>query len=327
MNLRTFVNTGIHISEVGLGTWQLGGDWGKVDDTTALGILYKAADMGVTFIDTADVYGNGRSEQMIGKFLRETDKEIFVATKIGRSDTPGWPRNFTLEAMRGHVENSLKRLGLEALDLVQLHCIPTDVLRNGEIFDYLRTLVREGKIKHFGVSVESMEEADMCLAQSDLTSLQIIFNIFRQKPIESLFDKAKARQVAIIARIPLASGLLSGKLSIDTHFSRTDHRNFNKDGESFNVGETFAGLPYEKGVEFANTIKPFVPEGMTMSQMALRWILDFDAVTTVIPGASKLSQVESNISVSTLPPLSPELHTQLSELYNRLFAPYIRGPY
>lgn len=327
MNQRAFGNTGIKVSEVGLGTWQLGGDWGDIDDTTALSILHSAIEMGVNFLDTADVYGGGRSEWLIGKFLRETDKDMFVATKIGRRDTPGWPMNFTLEAMREHIEDCLERLGLESLDLVQLHCIPTQVLQEGEVFEHLRILRGEGKIKHYGVSVESMDEADICLKQPDLASLQIIFNIFRQKPIERLFEKARSQQVAIIARVPLASGLLSGKFSKNTQFSPTDHRNFNRDGQAFNVGETFAGLPFEKGVELATALKPFVPETMTMPQMALRWILDFDTVTTVIPGASKLSQLQSNASASALLPLSPELHKELTNFYGSLVAPFIRGSY
>ncbi len=327
MKQREFSNTGIMVSEVGLGTWQLGGGWGEIDDATAMKILHSAVDHGTNFFDTADVYGNGRSEQLIGKFLKATDKEIFVATKIGRGQTPGWPNNFTLNVMRKHIEACLDRLGLEALDLVQLHCIPTEVLIKGDVFEYLRILMREGKIKRYGVSVESMDEADICLGQSDLTSLQIIFNIFRQKPIDRIFEKAKAQQVAIIARVPLASGLLTGKFSYNTSFSSNDHRNFNRDGQAFNVGETFAGLPFDKGIKLIEELRSLVPENMTMSQMALRWILDYDAVTTVIPGASKLSQLQSNVSASSLPPLSPELHLRLNEFYVNSVDPFIRGPY
>lgn len=327
MNYRIFGRTGIKVSEVALGTWQLGGDWGDVDDTTALKILHSAADMGVNFLDTADVYGEGRSERLIGKFLGETNKQLFVATKIGRRNTPGWPKNFDLKIMRAHVEDCQNRLGLESLDLVQLHCIPTEVLQEGAVFEHLRILQREGKIMRYGVSVESMEEADICLNQPDIASLQIIFNIFRQKPMKKILEKAASQHVAIIARVPLASGLLTGKFSKDTHFPADDHRNFNRDGQAFNVGETFAGLPLEKGVELADTIKPMVPEGMTMPQMALRWILDYDAVTTVIPGVSKLSQLKSNVSASALPPLNTELHRQLAELHDSSVAPFIRGPY
>jgi len=327
MNKRVFGKTGIAVSEVGLGTWQLGADWGEVDDKEALRILHHAAEAGVNFFDTADVYGQGRSETLVAKFLKESPRDAFIATKIGRRSDPGWPANFKLETMRQHVEDCLRRLDIEALDLVQLHCIPTQLLKDGQVFENLRVLIKEGKIKHYGVSVESMEEANICLAQDDVTSLQIIFNIFRQKPITALFEQTKAKNVALIARVPLASGLLSGKMSKATHFKSADHRNYNRDGQAFNVGETFAGLPFERGVELAEEIKPLVPENMTMPQMALRWILDHEAITTVIPGASKVSQVESNVSASDLPPLSSELRQKLSALYSSSIEPYIRGPY
>jgi aryl-alcohol dehydrogenase-like predicted oxidoreductase len=327
MKTRLFGSTGLQVSEVGLGTWQLGADWGDVRTEDALRVLHEAIDKGVTFFDTADVYGDGRSESLIGKFLKESKQGIFVATKIGRRSPPGWPENFTLSVMRQHVEDSLQRLGVDALDLIQLHCIPTDVLKKGEVFEHLRTLQKEGKIKRYGVSVESMEEALICLEQRDLASLQIIFNIFRQKPIDELFEKATAQRVAIIARVPLASGLLTGTLTKESRFDSSDHRNYNKDGQAFNVGETFAGLPYDKGVELAGAIQTMVPEGMTMAQMALRWILDYEAVTTVIPGASRTSQVDSNVSASELPRLGPDLHRKLAEFYETSVASNIRGPY
>lgn len=327
MNKRIFGKTGVSVSEVGLGTWQLGGDWGEVADTAALDILMQAKQAGITFFDTADVYGSGRSEKLIGQFLRDAEEDIFVATKIGRRQDPGWPDNFLLEKMRAHIQDSLKRLGVDALDLVQLHCIPTNVLQRGEVFDNLRTLQSEGLIKRFGVSVETMEEAVICLDQPQLVSLQIIFNIFRQKPIGDLFEKAQSKQVAIIARVPLASGLLSGKMSADTSFDEKDHRNFNRDGQAFNVGETFAGLPFSKGVELADELKPLVPGGMTMAQMSLRWILDHDAVSTVIPGASSPAQVLANVAASDLPRLSPDLHAKLTKFYKNKVAANIRGPY
>jgi aryl-alcohol dehydrogenase-like predicted oxidoreductase len=218
-------------------------------------------------------------------------------------------------------------LGLEALDLTQLHCIPTEVLRQSEVFDWLRILQQEGKIKQFGASVESMEEALLCLDQEGLASLQIIFNIFRQKPISELFERAKAQGVALIVRLPLASGLLSGKFTKETHFPAEDHRNFNRDGQSFNVGETFAGLAFEKGVELADALKTMVPESMTMAQMALRWILDYDAVSTVIPGAKTTAQVVANVSASSLPSLGEELHAQLRYFYQSQVTAHIRGPY
>ena len=326
MNQRVFGNGDTSVSEVGLGTWQIGGSWGEVSEDESLAILRQAASSGVTFFDTADVYGDGKSESLIGRFLREMGSDIFVATKLGRG-APGWPENLSRESMRAHTEASLGRLGVEALDLTQLHCVPTQVLEQGEVFESLRALQSEGKIRRFGASVESMEEAHICLRQEGLASLQIIFNIFRQKPIDTLFEAARAKGVALIVRLPLASGLLSGKFSLGTRFGADDHRNFNRDGASFNVGETFAGLPFEKGVEIAEAIKPLVPQNMTMAQMALRWILDFPAVTTVIPGASSAAQVLSNVSASALPPLSPELHARLSELYQAQVQAHIRGPY
>ncbi len=318
---------GVPVSEVGLGTWQIGGSWGEVSEDDSLAILREAASSGVTFFDTADVYGDGRSESLIGRFLQEDkSRSVFVATKLGRS-APGWPQNFEPATMRAHTEASLKRLGVESLDLTQLHCVPTQVLEQGDVFETLRDLQREGKIQRFGASVESMDEALICLKQDGLASLQIIFNIFRQKPIKVLFREAQEKGVALIVRLPLASGLLSGKFTRATRFGEDDHRNFNRDGASFNVGETFAGLPFEKGVELADELKALVPEGMALAQMSLRWILDFEAVTTIIPGASRVEQVHSNVSASELAPLSPELHARLSEWYGSEVQSHIRGPY
>src|SRR5690554_194312 len=226
-------------------------------------------------IGTHIVNGDGRSEQFIGKFLRSHSDDLFVATKLGRGSDPGWPGNFTKESMTLHTENSLSRLGLERLNLIQLHCIPTEVMREGEVFDNLRDLQKQGKIEHFGASVESVEEGLICLQQEGLASLQVIFNIYRQKPIHELFARAKEKNVSIIARVPLASGLLSGKMTKSTVFEEGDHRNFNRDGAAFNVGETFAGVPFEKGVELAEELAALTPEGMSLAQMALRWILDF----------------------------------------------------
>ncbi|MDP6524882.1 MAG: aldo/keto reductase [Kiritimatiellia bacterium] len=328
MKQRAFGATGTNVSEVGLGCWQLGGlCWGDVDDAKAFEIMQAAVDNGVNFLDTSDVYGSGRSETLIGKFLKDCSEDVFVATKIGRFPEPGWPDNFERAVMVAHTDGSLKRLGVDALDLTQIHCIPTEVMEQGDVFDTLRKLKTDGKIKQFGASVESMDEALLCLEQDELTVLQVIFNIFRQKPIDTLFEKAKEKGVAIIARVPLASGLLTGKLSLDTAFAENDHRSFNKDGECFNVGETFAGLPYEKGVELSDRLKTLVPEGMSMVQMALRWILDHDAVSVVIPGASRPGQALGNAAISDLPPLSSELHEQLAELYRTEIAQHIRGPY
>lgn len=326
MQQRTLGKTGFAVSEVGLGCWQFGGDFGPMTEETAMQIMVAAVEKGTTFFDTADVYGNGRSETLIGRFLRDTGRDIRVATKFGR-EADVYPEGYTEQVLRQKTEDSLQRLGVDCLDLTQLHCVPMKVLRDGAIFDWLGKLKAEGKIKHFGASVESVEEAMVCLEHDDLASLQIIFNIFRQKPIAELLPKAKARNVAIIVRLPLASGLLAGKFTRDSKFPETDHRNFNRDGQFFNVGETFAGLPFAKGVELADAIKPLVPEGMTMAQMAMRWILDHDAVSVVIPGASSPKQAIDNAQASDLSELSPQLHQRLSELYTSEVHDHIRGPY
>ena len=323
MKYRKFGN--INVSEIGLGTWQLGADWGDVDDSTAEKVLATAVENGVNFFDTADCYGEGLSETRLGRFVKTLSSEVVIATKLGRFPRPGWPDNFSQEQFRKHTEDSLKRLGLECLDLTQVHCPPTDLLRQGEMFDWLRTLKQEGKIKQFGFSVESMEEAQICLQQEGVASLQIIFNIFRQKAITSIFKEAQKKQVALIVRLPLASGLLSGKLNGGSKFSKNDHRNFNRDGQEFNVGETFSGLPFEKGLELVEEIKKITPENL--SQLALRWILDFEAVTVVIPGSKSLKQVADNCAASALPSLTEETHKALSEFYLTDVAPHIRGKY
>lgn len=327
--MQTRLFQGVPVSEVGLGCWQLGGgDWGAMDDDAARAILQAAYERGVTFFDTADVYGGGVSEQRVGAWLADAKPEgVFVATKLGRRGDPGGPENFSYATMRQHTLDSLSRLGVERLDLTQLHCIPTDELRKGDVFDALRRLQSEGLIARFGASVESMEEALICLEQEGLASLQIIFNLFRQKPIELLFAQAKAKNVALIVRLPLASGLLSGKYTAQTQFAASDHRTYNRDGAAFNVGETFAGLPFEEGVALADALKAFVPDGWSLAQLAQRWILDFNAITTVIPGATSLAQVESNISASDLPRLPETLHTQLTEFYVAHVSNKIRGPY
>jgi len=327
MKTRLFNATGRTVSEVGLGCWQLGGaDWGDISDAHAMEILGAAAESGVTFFDTADVYGNGRSERLIGGFLREHGGGFFVATKLGRTGDL-YPDKYTRAGVRAATEASLRRLELDALDLTQLHCVPPAVLQQGEIFDWLRELKSEGKIHAFGASVESMDEAEVCLKQPGLESLQIIFNIFRQKPATTIFAEAAEKRVALIVRLPLASGLLSGNLTEDTKFPASDHRNYNRDGQHFNVGETFAGLPYEKGVDLAGALKSYVPEGFSMAQMAQRWILDFGEVTVIIPGASRPGQAHANAAVSNLPELGPELHKALREFYEKEVAAHIRGPY
>jgi aryl-alcohol dehydrogenase-like predicted oxidoreductase len=305
MNTRMFGKTGRTVGEIGLGTWQLGANWGDVTDATARATLRAAYEAGTTFFDTADVYGMGRSETFIGEFLRELgparSSGVYVATKLGRFSPPGWPENFSRAGVRLHTEASLKRLGVERIDLTQLHCVPGEVMARGEIFESLRELQREGKIGAFGASVESMDEAAICLRQPDLAALQIIFNIFRQKPIHTLFAAAKRQNVALIVRLPLASGLLGGKMTAAT---------------------TFAA-----GVALADALKPLVPAGLTLPELALRWCLDFDAVSVLIPGAKNPEQALANTRAAARPALSPELHAKLAEFYDREVAAHIRGPY
>ncbi|RYF81523.1 MAG: aldo/keto reductase [Chitinophagaceae bacterium] len=325
MKYRSFNN--VQVAEVGLGTWQLGSaDWGAVDEEKAFQILQEYVAAGGNFIDTADVYGNGMSETVIGKFLKTVSTPVYVATKLGRRhDAPnGWHQNFRYDFMRRQVEDSLANLGVNKLFLEQLHCIPTDELQKGEVFDHLRKLQSEALIEHWGVSVETSEEALLCLEQEGLASLQIIFNLFRQHVADEVFAKAAAKGVALIVRVPLASGLLSGKFTKETKFESSDHRNYNANGEAFNTGETFSGIQFSQGVEFAEKIKAILPDDRT-AQWALRWILDHPEVTTVIPGASKPSQVQSNVAASSLPPLAKDIHQQLRKLYDEDIKPAIRG--
>jgi len=327
MKYRDFKGT--PIAEVGLGTWQLGSaDWGNVNEQDAFAILQAYVDAGGNFIDTADVYGMGVSETVIGKFLKTVNKEIFVATKLGRrGDTPnGWPQNFTYDAMKSQAEDSLKHLDISQLFLEQLHCIPTEEMQAGKVFDNLRRLQQEGLIKHFGASVETSEEALICLEQDGLASLQIIFNLFRQHVADKVFAKAKEKNVAIIVRVPLASGLLTGRFNANTSFADNDHRNYNANGEKFNAGETFSGVDFKEGVELANEIKALLPDDR-MAQWAIRWILDHPEVTTVIPGASKVSQVYSNVEASMLSPLPQQTHAALRKLYDAKIHDKIRGHY
>jgi aryl-alcohol dehydrogenase-like predicted oxidoreductase len=326
MNTRHLGRNGFDIGEVGLGCWQFGGDFGPMQEDTALTILSQAVESGTTFFDTADVYGAGRSEGLIGRFLKSCRHPITVATKFGRGANV-YPDSYSADALRESVLASQKRLGVAVIDLIQLHCIPMAVLREGKVFDWLRDLKADGLIRHFGASVESVEEARICLEQEGLLSLQVIFNIFRQKLVAELLPEAQARGVGIIVRLPLASGLLSGKFSKETRFADTDHRNYNRDGQQFNVGETFAGLPFEKGVELADALKGDLPAGLTMAQMALRWILDHEAVSVVIPGASSPDQASANAAVSDLDPLPTQYHQQLADFYVHQIHPHIRGPY
>ena len=327
MKYRTF--GAAPVSEVGLGCWQLGGDaWGDVSDADALAVLRTSAEAGVTFLDTADVYGTGRSEELIGRFLKEQKREhFFVASKFGRFPRPGGAANFEPETIREHIENSLKRLGIERLDLTQLHCLPMEQLRRADVWGALRALKEEGKIAHFGASVESVAEAEECLKRSDCAALQIIFNIFRQTPATSgLLDRCAKQGVAVIVRLPLASGLLAGKYTSATTFGPNDHRTFNRDGEKFNVGETFAGLGFDKGLEMIEKLRPLVPPGRTMPQLALRWCLDHPAVTTIIPGARNRAQASANAAASALPPLPADVHNKLREFFVSTVKRAVRGP-
>ena len=327
MQHRTLGTNGFNISEVGLGCWQIGGNWGgTIDENSAFEILQEAVNQGITFFDTADVYGDGRSERLIGEFLKRSDQDITVATKFGRQSHI-FPGNYTSELLRKGIEESCERLSVSQLDLVQLHCIPTEELRKGDVFDWLRQLKSEGLIKAFGASVESVEEGLICLNQEGLQSLQVIYNVFRQKLTNELLPQAAKKGVGIIVRLPLASGLLSGKFRKDTKFDKEDHRHFNKDGQIFNVGETFAGLPYDKGVELVDALKEKAPDGMSILQMSLRWILDHPEVTTIIPGASRVEHVMSNAAASSLPSLSPTLLEDLSDFYREEIHEHVRGTY
>jgi len=327
MQYRSFKGT--KISEVGLGTWQLGSaDWGAISDAEAFAILDTFINLGGNFIDTADVYGMGMSEQVIGRFLKTVDKEVFVATKLGRRQdgNNGWPQNFSYDLMRVQIESSLKNLQLQQLFLEQLHCIPAAELQAGKVFDYLRKLQDEKLIRHWGVSVETSEEALLCLEQEGISSLQIIFNLFRQHIADEVFEKADKKGVALIVRVPLASGLLTGKFTEHTKFAEKDHRNYNADGAAFNAGETFSGIEFSAGLQRSKEMAELLPDDR-MASWAIRWILDHPAVTTVIPGASKVVQVQSNMLASSLPSLPVITHQKLRAIYDEKVKPVIRGHY
>ncbi|WP_299550606.1 aldo/keto reductase [Seonamhaeicola sp.] len=327
MKSRKLGRNGFHVTEVGLGCWQLGGkNWGDdMNNDRAFKILQTAVDQGIRFFDTADEYGEGQSESLIGAFLKTTDVDIKVATKFGKSVKVG--NNFNEAILRESVEASAERLGQKTIDLLQLHCVPQTVLEDGAIFHWLGRLQREGKIAHFGASVESVEEALICLEQPGLQSLQVIYNIFRQKLSTALLPQAQSKGVGIIVRLPLASGLLTGKFNKDTKFAENDHRNFNQGGKFFNAGETFAGLLFDKGLALSEYLKTLCPPNMTMVQMALRWTLDHDAVSTVIPGASSTEQVIGNATASTLDPLPDSLMKRLEAFYANQVHQHIHGVY
>ena len=314
----------MRISEVSLGTWAFGGEWGEVSDEDSYAALNRAVDLGVNFLDTADVYGDGRSERLIGRLLGERpNDEIFVATKAGRRLDPHTAEGYNHENLSRFAERSLENLGVEALDLLQLHCPPTAAYRQGETFEALDRLQEAGKIKNYGVSVERVEEARMALSYPGVKTVQIVFNIFRQKPAEEFFPLAEERNIGILARVPLASGLLSGKMSADREFSPDDHRNFNREGQAFDRGETFSGVNFETGLRAADELKELVPEGYTLAQLALRWILMHPAVSCAIPGAKRPEQVESNVAAAGLPPLSEETMRRIREIYDRSVRPEV----
>ncbi|MBZ0298395.1 MAG: aldo/keto reductase [Anaerolineae bacterium] len=316
MNYRELGRTGWQVSEVSFGAWALGGSWGPVDDQESLAALHKAIDLGVNFIDTADVYGDGRSEKLIGRVLKERSETIYVATKAGRRLNPHVATGYTKQNLTEFVERSLRNLEVDALDLVQLHCPPTPVYYMPEVFGALDELIAEGKIKHYGVSVEKVEEALKAIEYPNVQTIQIIFNLFRLRPSGLFFEQAKKHHVGILARVPLASGLLTGKMTAQTTFDENDHRNFNREGQSFDRGETFSGVDYETGLQAVEEIRQLLPEGVTMPQMALRWILMFDAVTCVIPGAKRPSQVLDNVASADLPPLRDETMQRVAEIYD-----------
>lgn len=324
MNRRKLGKTGYEVSEIGLGTWQLGESFGQLSDETANEILKTARSVEVNFWDTADVYGGGQSERRIGEF--KDKRGVFVATKLGRngdifSNKTGYNRKKIKESLAG----SLKRLGVETLDLAQLHTIPTEVLADGEVFNIMDDLRAEGMLRHWGASVENVEEALIAMKADGCTTLQIIFNLFRQDYITEVFPEAQKRNVGIIVRLPLASGLLSGKWNKDTTFASTDHRNFNANGEHFNVGETFSGLPFDKGVGFAEQLKQMVPSSIPLSQFALRWILDQPAVSTIIAGVTRPDQLRANVDATKREPVEPKLAEELAGWYQEKVRPEIRG--
>lgn len=316
MKYRNLGETGMRVSEISLGTWAFGGDWGSVSEEDAYAALNRAVELGVNFLDTADVYGDGRSEKLIGRLLKDRPSdEIFVATKAGRRLDPHTAEGYNAENLTAFVERSLKNLGVEALDLLQLHCPPTEAYRQDEMFEALDALQQAGKIKNHGVSVEKVEEAKLALEYPGVKTVQIIFNIFRQKPAEEFFPLAEERNIGILARVPLASGLLSGKMSADRAFDESDHRNFNRNGEAFDKGETFSGVDFETGLRAAEELKELVPEGATLAQFALRWILMHQTVSCAIPGGKNPSQVEDNVAAAEIAPLSDEAMGRVKEIY------------
>lgn len=315
MQYRALGRTGWQVSTVSFGAWAIGGSWGSVDDQESLAALHKAIDCGVNFIDTADVYGDGHSERLVAQVLKERKEEIHIATKAGRRLDPHVAGGYNRENLTAFVERSLKNLDTEAIDLLQLHCPPTEVYYMPETFAVLDDLVQAGKLRHYGVSVEKVEEALKAIEYPNVKTVQIIFNIFRQRPAELFFKKALRKQIGVIVRVPLASGLLTGKMKPSTTFEADDHRAFNRHGESFDRGETFAGVDYATGLQVVDQLRPLVPEGWSMPQFALRWILMHAAVSCTIPGAKNPKQAEDNTAAADLPAISQEVMEQIEQIY------------
>ena len=324
MDYRPLGRTGWNISSISYGAWAIGGDaWGRTDDAESMRSLHRAIDLGVNFIDTADVYGDGHSERLVGRLRRERKEEILVATKAGRRLDPHVAEGFTRRNLSAFVERSLENLGTDAIDLLQLHCPPPDVYDMPEVFGILDDLVAAGKLRHYGVSVERVEEALRAARYPNVQSIQIIFNMFRLKPAEQLFPLVREKRIGILARVPLASGLLSGKLRRDSTFERTDHRSYNRHGESFDVGETFSGVDYETGLQAVEELRPLVPPDATLAQLALRWILMFPEVTAAIPGARDARQTEDNVRAAELSPLTDDVMARARDVYDRHIRPSV----
>ncbi|AFK05270.1 aldo/keto reductase [Emticicia oligotrophica DSM 17448] len=324
MKYRKLGKTGFEISEISLGTWQVGGVWGEVfSHENAEKILHAAVDSGINFIDTADVYGDGESEKAVGKFVKNRSERIYVATKCGRQLNPHVNEAYQPAVLRKFVEASLKNMGLETLDLIQLHCPPTQVFYRPEIFELFDRLKEEGKILNLGISVEKVEEALKGIEYDNVTSVQIIFNTFRQRPAELFFEQAKKKNIGVIVRVPLASGLLTGKFSKQSTFTSGDHRNFNRNGEMFDKGETFSGIDYETGLTTVEELKALFPNESNLAPIALKWILQFDAVSTIIPGASRPEQVLSNIASLDYPDLTDAQITEMNKIYSKHIKPLV----
>ena len=326
MQYRTLGRTGWKISEISFGAWAIGGAWGNVDDRESLAALHAALDGGVNFFDTADVYGDGHSERLLAKLKKERKEKFYIATKAGRRLPAQTPEGYNRKNLTAFVHRSLKNLNTDTIDLLQLHCPPTEAYYRPEVFGILDDLVQAGKLRHYGVSVEKVEEALKAIEFPNVQSVQIIFNIFRQRPAELFFAEAQRRRVGILARVPLASGLLSGKISRTSTFAKDDHRNFNRHGQAFDRGETFSGVDFETGLQVVGHLKKLVPTGTSLAQMALRWILEFPAVTCAIPGAKRPDQTSENIAASGLPPISPATLKKIDALYQRQIKPLVH-PY